>query len=231
MPSAAVEDYVKAIYAMERDSPAGEASVAGIASVLGITKGSVAGMLSKLKKSRLIEGERYSGVRLTETGKKLALDVLRRHRLIEVFLVETLNLKWSEVHEEAERLEHAMSAKVLDRLDAFLGHPQVDPHGDPIPDANGHVPSLDGVPLSMLNETDQGVIVRITNQGSKFLEFVERHSLRPEARFTVVEIQPEAQLISLQVGRKPKLSLSLEAASKILAKRIKQPKRTQRRHT
>jgi DtxR family Mn-dependent transcriptional regulator len=220
MPSAAVEDYVKAIYVLERDSPAGEASVAGVASVLGVTKGTVAGMLSKLKKSRLVEGERYSGVRLTATGKKLALDVLRRHRLIEVFLVETLNFKWSEVHEEAERLEHAMSSKVLDRLDAFLGHPQVDPHGDPIPDANGHVAAQDGVPLSKLNETDRGVILRVTNQDSKFLDFVDRHALRPDVRFTVVDVQPEAQLITLKVARQPKVSLSFEAASKILAKRL-----------
>jgi DtxR family Mn-dependent transcriptional regulator len=220
MPTAAVEDYVKTIYVLERDSPAGKATVAGIASILGVTKGSVAAMLSKLKKSRLIEGERYGGVCLTSTGKKLALDVLRRHRLIELFLVETLQLKWSEVHAEAERLEHAVSTKVLDRLDAFLRHPQIDPQGDPIPDANGKTASLDGILLSKLNAGDKGVILRISDQDSGFLEFIERHHLRPETHFSVVEVVPEAQLISLKVGGKQKLSLSLEAAGKILVKRL-----------
>ncbi|MGA1018835.1 MAG: metal-dependent transcriptional regulator, partial [Phycisphaerales bacterium] len=120
MASSTVEDYVKAIYLLQQDAPTGEATVARLAATLGVTKGSVTAMVRKLRDARLANAKRYGGIALTPRGRTLAIDMIRRHRLIEVFLVETLGFDWSEVHEEAERLEHALSAKVLDRLDAFL---------------------------------------------------------------------------------------------------------------
>ena len=160
MATSTVEDYVKAIYLLQQDAPTGEATVAGLAATLGVTKGSVTAMVRKLRDAKLANAQRYGGITLTAKGRRLAIDMIRRHRLIEVFLVETLGFDWSEVHVEAERLEHALSAKVIDRLDAFLGRPTIDPHGDPIPDADGRLESCGGTPLSDLARGARGVVAR-----------------------------------------------------------------------
>ncbi|MGP1345066.1 MAG: metal-dependent transcriptional regulator [Phycisphaerales bacterium] len=215
MASSTVEDYVKAIYLLQQDSPTGEATVVRIAATLGVTKGSVTAMVRKLREAGLAEGERYGGIRLTGKGRTLAIDMIRRHRLIEVFLVRTLGFDWSEVHEEAERLEHALSAKVLDRLDAFLGSPSIDPHGDPIPDARGRVRADDSVPLAEMGRGEGGVVSRILDQDAGFLEFAGRHGLRPGERIEVVEVVPEGESMSVRAVGKPAVGLSFAAARKI----------------
>ena len=219
MPSATVEDYVKAIYALERESPTGEASVARLAASLGVTKGTVTSMVAKLREARLAKAERYGGIRLTEKGRTLALDVIRRHRLLEVFLVETLGFDWSEVHDEAERLEHAMSAKLLDRLDAFLGRPLVDPHGDPIPDAAGKVAASEGEPLSAFAAGTKGLVLRVSDLDAAFLAFAARHGLKPGAAVTVTEVSPEAQSITVRARGRAAVSMSLAAAAKVTVER------------
>lgn len=219
MPSATVEDYVKAIYALERESPTGEATVARLAASLGVTKGTVTSMVAKLRDARLAKAERYGGIRLTEKGRTLALDVIRRHRLLEVFLVETLGFDWSEVHDEAERLEHAMSAKLLDRLDAFLGRPLVDPHGDPIPDAAGKVAAPEGEPLSALAAGTKGLVARVSDFDAAFLAFAARHGLKPGAAITVTEVSPEAQSITVRPRGRAAVSMSLAAAAKVTVAR------------
>ncbi|WP_458789154.1 metal-dependent transcriptional regulator [Adonisia turfae] len=215
MTSSTVEDYVKGIYMLQQDSPTGEATVVRLAALLGVTKGSVTAMVRKLREAGLAKAERYGGITLTPKGRRLALDMIRRHRLIEVFLVDTLGFDWSEVHEEAERLEHALSAKVIDRLDAFLNHPQIDPHGDPIPDARGKVEQGDVVPLAGLARGDRAVIARIADQDAGFLDFAARHGLRPGARVEVVDVAPEADSITVRAGRRAAVGLSLSAAGRV----------------
>ncbi len=208
---------MKAIYLLQEDSPSGEATVAGLAGALAITKGSVTSMVRRLCEAGLADAERYSGIRLTRRGRAMAIDIIRRHRLVEVFLVETLGLDWSEVHEEAERLEHALSAKVLDRLDAFLGRPSIDPHGDPIPDAEGNLADEALTPLSELEKGDRGEVARVSDQDPAFLEFAARHGLRPGERVDVVHLTPEAESIGVRAGERTRsVSLSLSVASKFL---------------
>ena len=215
MPSSTVEDYVKAIYALQRDSSAGEATVARLASVLGVTKGSVTAMVRKLCEGGLADSARYGGITLTEKGRTLALDVVRRHRLIEVFLVDVLGFDWSEVHDEAERLEHAMSARLLDRLDEYLGRPAIDPHGDPIPDAQGRLPVVDHTPLAKLGSGDKGVVARVSDQAPEFLDFAASSGLTPGSRVAVVEVVPAAGSMRVEPFRKPAVSLSLAAAGNV----------------
>lgn len=218
MASSTVEDYVKAIYLLQQDAPTGEATVVRLAATLGVTKGSVTAMVRKLREARLAKAERYGGITLTAKGQTLALDMIRRHRLIEVLLVRVLGFDWAEVHEEAERLEHALSAKVLDRLDAYLEHPSIDPHGDPIPDARGRFAAEASRPLSTLRSGEHGVVARVSDQESKFLEFAARHGLRPGTRVSVVEVVPEAESLRVHAEGSPDVSLSFHAAEKILLK-------------
>lgn len=215
MASSTVEDYVKAVYLLQQDSPAGEASVAGIAAMLGVTKGSVTSMVRKLKDAQLVHAERYGGITVTRKGKALALDMVRRHRLIEVFLVETLGLDWSEVHAEAERLEHAISTKVLDRLDAFLDRPDTDPHGDPIPDASGKLIADASTPLRELHKGTRGRVVRISDQDADFLEFAAAHGLKPGAHVRVIDVVQAADSMTVQAARCQSVSMSLSAANKV----------------
>lgn len=219
MATSTVEDYVKAIYLLQQDSPTGEATVVRLAATLGVTKGSVTAMVRKLREAGLAKSERYGGITLRPKGRTLAVDMIRRHRLIEVFLVETLGFDWAEVHDEAERLEHALSAKVLDRLDAFLNHPSIDPHGDPIPDANGRLVANHGTPLAALTSGERGTVARITDQNPAFLEFAAEHGLKPGTRFGVVEVCDAAESITVRPFRKQPISLSLRAAKKVLVER------------
>lgn len=217
MPTSTVEDYVKAIYLLQEESPSNEATVAGLAGALAITKGSVTSMVRKLREAGLADAERYGGISLTRRGRAMAIDIIRRHRLVEVFLVETLGLDWSEVHEEAERLEHALSAKVLDRLDEFLGRPAIDPHGDPIPDAEGNLADEALTPLSELGKGERGEVARVSDQDPAFLEFAAKHGLRPGERVNVVDVTPEAESMGVRAGGKRRsVSLSLSVASKFL---------------
>src|SRR3989337_462440 len=141
VPSHTVENYLKAIYQAQTTLAGADALVpmGQLASALGVVPGTATTMVKALAESGLVRYEPYSGVRLTKAGEKLAALVLRRHRLVELFLVKVMGMNWTEVHDEAENLEHAVSDRLIDRIDAMLGRPEVDPHGDPIPDAEGIV--------------------------------------------------------------------------------------------
>src|SRR4029453_9245199 len=143
----------------------------------------------------------YEGARLTDKGRVLALRVLRRHRLIELFLVKTLNLNWDEVHEEAENMEHAVSDLLIDRIDAFLGCPASDPHGDPIPRADGTVPRSAGRRLADLAAGESFRIERVIDQSSDFLRYLTETGLKLGAAGKVVANRPEAGVITVAVGR------------------------------
>lgn len=215
MPTSTVEDYLKAILIEEQRLPAKRLVTMGqIGASLAVAPGTVTAMVKTLEKGGLLIYEPYSGVRLTAGGRRMALHVLRRHRLIELFLVEVLGLDWSEVHDEAERLEHAMSDKLIDRVDAFLGHPRVDPHGDPIPDRGGELPEVDLVSLADCPSGDAR-IARVSDQDESFLRFVERHGLKPGTRVRVRERDPSAAAVTVTPQGGEEVTLGGEAAAKL----------------
>jgi DtxR family Mn-dependent transcriptional regulator len=218
MATEAVENYIKAIYALSREAPGGETGVARLALEVGVTKGTATSMVKRLAKIRLVKAQRYGGIALTAKGCKVALDVLRRHRVIETFLVRVLKLDWADVHEEAERLEHAISPRILDRLDEFLGRPSTDPHGDPIPDATGKVAEARSKPLAEFTAGSRVTVVRIVDQQRVFLQFAARCGLKPGSHLFVQAVHPQADSITVRAAGAKPVSLSRAAAGKILAK-------------
>ncbi len=217
MATETVENYLKAVYTLSRESPTGEAGMTRVAALVGVTTGTATTMVKKLAAAKLAHYERFGGVKLTAKGERAALDILRRHRLVETFLVETLKLDWSRVHAEAERLEHAISPVVLAALDAHLNHPAVDPHGDPIPDADGTVREPHGKPLCEFRAGARFRVSRIADQDAAFLSFVAAHGLKPNARAVIVAIDAAAQSMSVQAKGCAAVTLALNAAAKILA--------------
>jgi len=216
MPTQTVEDYLKHILALQ--SEGGEASVGDLARQLGVTAGTVTTMVKRLTTQKLVAAKRYGGIRLTTKGERLAVAVLRRHRIIETFLVRALGMDWAEVHDEAERLEHAMSDRVLDHIDEFLGRPDVDPHGDPIPTAKGAVADQLFVELSMCKPGKRTRIGRILDQDASFLRFIDESGLKPGASIVVERTDSNADaLVVAASGRQ--ITLSTRAAAKILVER------------
>lgn len=216
MPTSTVEDYLKTILLEEPRSAGERVSMGQIATALKVAPGTVTAMMKTLADSSLVDYEPRSGVLLTAAGRQLASHVVRRHRLIELFLVEIVGLDWSEVHAEAELLEHAVSERVIERIDALLGHPSVDPHGDPIPSASGVVESRE---LDSLLECPTGVparVVRVSDQSVEFLRLVERSRLMPGSRITVVARDEAADTVELRLDGGIAFSLGQRAASKIL---------------
>ena len=219
MPSLTVENYVKTIYRIclvQGGAPAGTGQIAG---ELEVSPGTVTSMLKTLGESKLATYTPYEGVRLTSSGKALALRILRRHRLIELFLVQTLNLSWDEVHEEAEHMEHAVSDYLVDRIDAFLGHPEVDPHGDPIPKADGSVPHPEGHTLAKSELGERFRLVRVLDQSPEFLRYLSETGLAIGCEGRVTEKVQEAGVMSLEIAGRP-ITLGREAAAKLLVGRV-----------
>jgi DtxR family transcriptional regulator, Mn-dependent transcriptional regulator len=184
----AVEDYAKAIYTLEaRD---GSAATSDLATLLDVRPGSVSGMLRKLSALGLVEHERYRGVRLSERGRRVALEVIRHHRLLELFLVENLGMTWDEVHAEAEVLEHALSEEVEELIAAKLGNPTVDPHGDPIPSRELQVAETPAPALAELEPGETATFVRISDADPEMLRFLGGRGITPGTRLELVERQP-----------------------------------------
>jgi DtxR family Mn-dependent transcriptional regulator len=216
VPTSTVEDYLKAILLAGPREEGALVSMGQVAARLKVAPGTVTAMMKTLADSGLVAYEPYTGVRLTAAGRQLATHVLRRHRLIELFLVERVGLDWSEVHAEAELLEHAVSDRVIERIDELLGHPSVDPHGDPIPTAEGEVeepqfPSLLGCALASPLR-----VARVTDQGGDFLRLVERSHLMPGSVLQVESRDEAADTVLLRLDGGRPLALGFRAASKIL---------------
>ena len=192
--SSTVENYLKAIYSLEQKREGELVPLGLLAESLGVTAGTATTMAKRLHNSGLVHYESRAGVRLNPPGQELALDVLRRHRLVELFLVEVLDFDWGEVHEEAEVLEHTISQRLIEKIDRKLGYPKLDPHGDPIPDASGNYTSRNLVPLS---DCEPGTvrIARITDQSPEFLKFLEKQGLVPGTTLEVTERDEVADLI------------------------------------
>lgn len=216
MPSLTVENYLKSIFLIASRGPDGCAVATGeLAGALGVSPGTVTGMLKTLSEANLATYTPYEGARLTEGGQRLALKVLRRHRLLELFLAQTLRMAWDEVHEEAEHMEHAASDRLIDRIDAFLGCPEVDPHGDPIPRPDGSVAESVGTPLSQLTRGQQFRVTRVVDQDPAFLRYLTECGLDLGATGELVENRPEAGILALRLGDRL-APIGFEAASKIL---------------
>lgn len=188
MASESVENYLKCIYALEQDSAGKGVSTNAIADRMETQAPSVTDMLKKLKERGLVDYKKYYGATLTETGRRIAIDIIRRHRLWEVFLVEKLGFKWDEVHALAEQLEHIESDELARRLDDFLGNPKFDPHGDPIPDQDGNIrKGQPRVGLDELMEGERGVIVGVNDSSVDFLRYLDSVKLNLGVQIEVLE--------------------------------------------
>jgi DtxR family transcriptional regulator, Mn-dependent transcriptional regulator len=217
LPSSTVENYLKAIHHGQSTLPKGQRllPMGHVASALSVTPGTATTMVKALAESGLVEYEPYSGVRLTKAGDKLAALVLRRHRLVELFLVQVMGMSWDEVHDDAEQLEHVVSDRLIERIDAMLGRPTHDPHGDPIPDPHGaiahrHLDSLLTCPMSTPLR-----VTRIADQDPAFLRFIEQNNLKPGQPVTVAERDAAADSVVLRVHDRT-LTIGARAASKLL---------------
>lgn len=223
MASSTVEDYIKRLYHEQQREPGALVPMGRLAEAMGVVPGTVTTMIKALADSGLVDYEPRAGVRLTRGGEQLALHVLRRHRLVELFLVQTLGLDWSEVHQEAEELEHAISDKVLDRIDALLGHPAADPHGSPIPRANGEVAQQANLALSASEPGHTYQIARVADSDARFLQFAERNGLVPGAIITVESNDASADAVTVCChGRSPPACiLGSAAAARIFVTPVK----------
>jgi DtxR family Mn-dependent transcriptional regulator len=216
LASLTIENYVKAIYQMSARQEGRPAATGKLAEALGVSPGTVTSMLKTLSESGLAEYIPYEGAHLTEAGRTLALRVLRRHRLIELFLVRTLSLTWDEVHEEAENMEHAVSDLLVDRIDAFLGYPAADPHGDPIPKADGTVARSSGRRLSQLAVGQRFRIVRVVEQSPEFLRYLTESGINLDAEGTVLDNRTESGTITVDVAGR-QTTLAHNVADRLLA--------------
>jgi len=219
MASITVENYLKHILLLsEADTlvPMG-----ALAASLAVVPGTVTTMVKSLAGEGLVEHRPRQGVRLTERGRRVALGIIRRHRLVETFLVNVLKMDWASVHSEAEQLEHAISDDVLNRLDALLGHPATDPHGDPIPSAQGKLSSQIYSTLATCVLSKPLRVVRVTEQTPEFLQFSEQNGLLPGAVLRVSDRNLAAGLVTLKNAASRRIALSLAAAGKILVAPVK----------
>lgn len=215
MASSTVEDYLKQILLLSADADE-LVSMGALAAALAVVPGTATTMVKSLASEGLVDHRLHRGVRLTAEGRRVALGVLRRHRLIESFLVDILKMDWTEVHAEAEQLEHAISDTVLDRLDALLGHPATDPHGDPIPTRQGKLDSHAYATLAACALDQSLRLIRVTEQSDEFLQFAEQSGLRPGTRLRVTDRNVAAGLLTLKKTSGGSLTLSLAAAANIL---------------
>ena len=217
LPSQTVENYLKTIFLAQVASPSEDLVPMGhIATSLGVVPGTATTMVKALAEAGLVRYEPYMGARLTPAGEKLASRVLRRHRLVELFLVRVLGMNWSEVHDEAERLEHAVSDHVIDRIDEMLGRPAVDPHGDPIPTAEGTVARPDHANLLDAPIETPLVVTRVIDQDPEFLRFAEERGLMPGAAVTVVSRESVGDAVRLRNIHGAVNTIGGKAAAKIL---------------
>lgn len=214
LASLTIENYLKTIYQISgaADAPA---LTGQLAAALEVAPGTVTSMLRTLSESGLAQYTPYEGVRLTKAGKALALRVVRRHRLIELFLVQTLQLSWDEVHAEAENMEHAVSDRLVDRIDQALGFPSTDPHGDPIPRADGTMKVAAGTPLDEWPVGQRFQLQRVLDQSSDFLRYLAETGLRLGAEGLLKSHRSEAGLLVITVDNGEQ-NITRESARKLL---------------
>jgi DtxR family transcriptional regulator, Mn-dependent transcriptional regulator len=197
MPSESVQDYLKAIWKLERDGPA---TTSALAAELGVTPASATAMVKKLAGLGLVEHERYRGVRLTPSGERAALEVIRHHRLLELYLMKALGLGLDEVHAEAERLEHYLSEDLESRIDAALGHPTHDPHGDPIPTAELELVADDSRWLTDVADGTEAVVSRVPDGDPELLRYLASLGIVPDQPIVLVGRAPFDGPVTIEIG-------------------------------
>jgi len=212
------ENYLKAIYHLELDSDK-VISTNSIAKKLETKASSVTDMIQKLSEKEVVVYKKYQGVTLTDFGRKTAANIVRKHRLWEVFLVEKLNFSWDEVHDVAEQLEHIKSPKLIDQIDAFLGFPTHDPpHGDPIPDKEGNLKTIEKSLLSTLSKNESGICVGVNDSSSEFLKFLDKKGVTLGKQITVLEKEDFDASLLIEIDNN-KLSVSNKIASNLYIQR------------
>jgi DtxR family Mn-dependent transcriptional regulator len=213
--SLAEENYLKAIYKLQEQN-GDEVNNSDLAKALEIHSASVTDMLKKMARKRLINYEKSKGFRLTEKGKQVAVSIIRKHRLWEVFLLEKLGFRWNEVHDMAEQLEHIQSEKLIDRLDSYLGHPKSDPHGDPIPNANGIFAKSNSVLLSETIQGTRGKFVGVTDHSPSFLNYLDKLGLSLGDLITVKAIEDFDKSYILHLKGRKEVTVSHKVATSLL---------------
>jgi DtxR family transcriptional regulator, Mn-dependent transcriptional regulator len=212
------ENYLKAIFKIS-EKTGKTASTNAIAKVMETSAASVTDMVKRLTKKKLVHYEKYKGVTLTEQGHTTATHLVRKHRLWEVFLVEQLQFSWDEVHEIAEQLEHIKSAELVERLDDYLNYPKFDPHGDPIPDADGNFTFRKQVLVADLSAGEDGVVVGVQDHSPAFLQYLERLELTLGAELTLLERFEYDESVRIQLASGEEQVLSKKVAQNLFVQK------------
>lgn len=215
MPSYTEENYIKAIYKLSGSQEGLEVTTNALAEVLQTKAASVSDMLRKLSAKDVVNYVKYHGVSLTPSGEKIALQIIRKHRLWEVFLVEKLKFKWDEVHEVAEELEHINSTLLIQRLDEFLGFPRYDPHGDPIPNADGHMKDKPQVLLADLPREASGVVVGVKDTQPLFLQYLDKVGISLGALLHVSDKIEYDNSLEISINKQTVIQISQEVSRNI----------------
>ena len=216
MITLAEENYLKAILSISLNKD-GKVSTNAIANEIGTSAASVSDMLKKLQEKKFIKYEKYKGVELSESGQNKALNILRKHRLWETFLVNKLGFNWSEVHDVAEQLEHIQSAELIDRLDIFLEHPKFDPHGEPIPTKEGEIASTNTTPLNELQVNTKGKIMGVSLDEKDFLDYLTKLNITIGTEITLLEKISFDKSLSIEIAN-TKQHISNDVAKHLLIK-------------
>jgi DtxR family Mn-dependent transcriptional regulator len=211
------ENYLKAIYKLQETN--GEVvATSALAQVMGVHAPSVTDMLKRMAGKKLVTYQKSKGFKLSEKGNKVAVGIIRNHRLWEVFLVDKLGFRWDEVHDIAEQLEHIHSEDLVNKLDAFLGYPKADPHGDPIPDANGVLPKSKSVLLSSLKAGEEGTFTGVTDHSPAFLNHLDKSGISLGNNIKVKGVEEYDQTYTLQLKGKKEVVVSFKVANSLLVR-------------
>lgn len=213
MFSPSEENYLKAIFHLTTADKSG-ITTNSIAEKLDTKPSSVTDMIQKLSDKKVVIYKKYYGVELTDEGRKIAANIVRKHRLWEVFLVDKLDFSWDEVHDVAEQLEHIKSSKLIQQLDQFLGFPTQDPHGDPIPDKDGNLKSIEKSLLSTLDKNESGICVGVDDSSSEFLQFLDKRGITLGKYIKVVDKEDFDDSLSIEIDNK-KISISKKIANNL----------------
>lgn len=211
------ENYLKAIFHLQKNNNE-EVSTNALAEEMQTKASSVTDMLKKMAEKKLVVYKKYQGVKLSDLGKKTAIEIIRKHRLWEVFLVEKLNFSWDEVHEVAEELEHIQSKKLISELDRFLDYPKRDPHGDPIPDAEGNFLVVNKALLNQLSEGDTGVFVGVKDSSVAFLQYLDKNKIALGSTIKVLDVEEFDGSMRIQVEQGNKVNISEQVSENLYIK-------------
>ena len=215
MPSLSEENYLKVIFRLSQESDA-KITPTTISGMLDNNPASVIDMLKKLREKKQINYDKVKGAQLTEKGTKVAVDIVRKHRLWEVFLLEKLNYNWDEIHDMAEQLEHVHHKDLADRLDKFLGFPDFDPHGDPIPKANGQIANMYRTMLCQIEVGKACQVAAVKDTSAEFLQYLQKLGIGIGTRLKVIEKISFDNSMTIQIGKEPKTTVSKKFAENVL---------------